>query len=255
MPRRAPKPPPAPGSRNGNRLLRLFRSEDLAALEPHLEPFPLKAGVTLIKPGISLSHVYFVQEGMVSLVQLMENGKFTETGIVGREGLVGGVAMLGASAFSHEAVVQISGSCLRMKAGTLRIEGALRPAMRDLLLRYISALFSQISQSVVCNNQHSVQSRLARWLAMGADCIESDELPLTHELLSVMLGVRRSSVSEALMLLKSEGVITTHQGGMTIIDRPALIAATCECYGVVRNEFRRLLGPSIFQDAGGGTRK
>src|SRR5690606_9547157 len=105
------------------------------------------------------------------------------------------------------------------------------------------------AQWAACNNQHGVSHRLARRLAMGADCIGSDDLPFTHELLSLMLGVRRSSVTEALTLLKRDGAITTHQGGVAIADRAALLSASCECHGIVRTEFRRLLGPSVFQEA------
>lgn len=247
----APKPRGSLCSRKVNRFLGLLRADDLAALEPFFELYPLKAGTTLLRPDTAISHMYFVIDGMVSLVQLMECGKFTETAVVGREGVVGALASLGASAFSPEAVVQISGSSLRINADVLRAQAALRPALRDLLFRYIMALHSQVSQSVVCNNQHSVPSRLARWLAMGADCTENEDLPLTHELLAGMLGVRRSTVTEALMELKKAGVVKTYQGGVKILNRAALEAVACECYSVVRLEYRRLLGPSIFQEGAG----
>lgn len=241
---RLARPPRTPG----NRLLALLMEADFAALEPHLEPYPLKKGVTLLRPNVPVKYVYFVSEGLVSLVQLLENGKYTETGIIGREGMVGAMVPLGASAFSHEAIVQISGMSLRMKAETLRIEVALRPALRDLLLRYVQSLFSQVAQSVVCNGQHTVRQRLARWLAMGADCVESDHLALTHELLATMLGVRRSGVTEDLNVLKKAGFIAAEKGGVQVLDYRGLQNAACECYGQVRSEFRRLLGPSVFQE-------
>lgn len=247
----AAKPRASLCSRKGNRFLGLLRADDLAALEPYLEFHPLKAGATLLRPDVAISHMYFVIDGMVSLVQLMECGKFTETAIVGREGVVGALAILGPSAFSPEAVVQISGSSFRIGAEALRAQAAVRPALRDLLFRYVMALHSQVSQSVVCNNQHSVPSRLARWLAMGADCTESEDLPLTHELLSGMLGVRRSTVTEALMELKKAGIVKTYQGGVKIVCRSALEGVACECYSTVRMEYRRLLGPSIFQEGPG----
>lgn len=235
-------------ARNGNRLLALLPAEDRAALAVHLEPISLKARTTLLRPGEPVEHVYFVSEGMVSLVQLMANGKYTETGIVGREGMVGALVPLGASAFSHEAVVQIAGIGFRMRADALRVEVALRPTLRDLLLRYIQALFSQVAQSVVCNNQHELKQRLSRWLVMGADCIEGKRLPLTHELLSTMLGVRRSSVTDGLAALRADKLITTYPRGIEIVDRTGLQKSACECYSVVRKEFRRLLGPTIFQN-------
>lgn len=238
---------PSPTS-SSNRLLRLLHPDDLAALEPHLEPYPLTMGEVILRPDEPVSHVYFVTRGMVSLVKLMASGKYMETGIIGREGMVGALAPLGTSAFTQEAIVQIGGTSLRMRSNILRNQLAVRPALRDLILRYVQALFAQVAQSVVCNSQHDVRQRLARWLAMGSDCIESSHLPLTHELLSRMLGVQRSSVTLALTSLKNEGLITTHQRGVKIVDRRGLQNACCECYGEVRREFRRLLGPSIFQD-------
>ena len=237
----------------GNRLLTLLPAEDREALVKYLEPYPVKRGETLLQPNVAIHHVYFVSEGLVSLVQLLENGKYIEAGIVGREGTVGALVPLGAVAFSHEAVVQIPGMSLRMKADALRIEVAMRPALRELLLRYVQALFSQVTQSVVCNGQHAVHRRLARWLAMAADCVESDELPLTHDLLATMLGVRRSGITEDLAVLKRAGLIATRKGGLRIVDQRRIRAEACECYGTVRSEFRRLLGSSIFQETGTST--
>jgi len=231
-----------------NRLLALLSDGDREALDQHLEPYPLKQGVTLVPPLAPIENVYFVTEGLVSLVQLLENGKYTEAGIIGREGMVGALAPLGAAAFSSEAVVQIAGSSLRMRASTLRVEASLRPGLRDVLMRYVQSLFAQVTQSVSCNIQHTVPKRLARWLAMAADCAETDTMPLTHELLSTMLGVRRTGVTEGLAVLKKAGLVSLYKGGVRISDPVGLQAATCECYNAVKLEFRRLLGPSIFPE-------
>ena len=232
--------------RPGNRLLGLLPDDERAGIAPYLEPFKLEAGVTLLRPNIPVPHVYYIDEGLVSNVQLTENGEFIEISLIGVEGVVGAPVPFGVFAFSHETVVQISGSCTRMKAEDLRREVLQRPGLRDILSRYFLALFSQISQSVVCNSQHRVQSRLARWLLMVSDCIGSEVLPLTHQTLSTMLGVRRSSVTDALAVLSAHGVIKTYNGGIGIVDRDALNAIACECYVIVRNEFHRLLGPGIF---------
>jgi len=236
--------------RPGNRLLGLLPDDERAGIAPYLEPFQLQAGVTLLRPNVPVSHVYFIDEGLVSNVQLTENGEFIEISLIGVEGVVGAPVPFGAFAFSHETVVHVSGSCTRMKAEDLRREVLQRPGLREVLSRYFFALFSQISQSVVCNSQHRVQSRLARWLLMVSDCIGSEVLPLTHQTLSTMLGVRRSSVTDALAILSSHGVIKTYNGGVGIIDRDALNAIACECYVIVRNEFHRLLGPGIFPGQG-----
>jgi CRP-like cAMP-binding protein len=237
----------SPSHRGGNRLLALLTDEDSRALKRHLYPVKLKTGQTLLTAHAPVKHVYFVSEGLVSLVQLMQNGKLTGTAIIGREGMVGALAPLGAAACSHEAVVQIEGIGLRMSAEVLRREMALRPALRDVLFLYVQALFLQVAQSVACNNQHLLQSRLARWLSMAADCTEAEDLPLTHELLSIMLGVRRSGVTQGLAALKSQGLIALRHGGVRIAHRSALRAEACECYGLVSREFRRILGVSVFQ--------
>jgi len=229
-----------------NHLLSLLPAEDLAALTPHLRPITMKAGVVLIAPDKPIKKVYFVLDGLVSLVQLMANGKYHETGIIGREGMVGALAALGASAFSHEAVVQIEGEALCLDADRLRIEVALSPAVRDLSLRYIQALFSQVARSVVCNGHHPVRQRLARWLLMASDCTESTDLALTHELLATMLGVRRVGVTQGIASLKEDRLISPRRGGVKIVDMNGLRATACECYGAVREDVRRLLGDSVF---------
>jgi CRP-like cAMP-binding protein len=195
-----------------------------------------------------VEQVYFVSDGLVSLVQLMPSGKYSETGLVGREGIVGVLVPLGSSATSHEAVVQIAGTAFRMRADALRRETSQRSAMTDILLRYVQAQFAQIAQSAACNNLHPVGLRLARWLLMASDSAETDNLALTHQLLCMMLGVRRSTVTTELAALKTKGLIATRMGGVTITNRPGLEAASCECYRTVCTEFRRLLGPPIFQD-------
>jgi CRP-like cAMP-binding protein len=229
-----------------NTLLALMSAEDRAAIARHLEPYELKRGTTLLKPLMPVEHVYFISDGLVSLVQLLENGRYIEAGIVGREGMVGALVPLGAAAFSNEAVVQISGMSLRMSAEALRVEVALRPHLRDLLLRYIQALFAQITYSVTCNNQHTLRRRLARWLSMASDFTETENLSLTHELLSVMLGVRRSGVTEGVTALKKAGLIVPSKGGIRTCDVTGLHNATCECYAAVKSEYRRLLGPAVF---------
>jgi CRP-like cAMP-binding protein len=242
---------PGNGTRSaslGNRLLALLPEPDMQTLSVHLEPVELKVGATLIAPDASITHVYFVSAGLVSLVQLLENGKLVETGIVGREGMVGALVPLGAAAFSHEAVVQIEGRGLRMAASILRVEVALRPALRDILLRYVQALFLQVAQSVACNSQHTLRNRLARWLSMAADCTGATDLALTHELMSTMLGVRRSGVTEGVAALKRDGLIIPYHGGVRILDRPRLRNDACECYRAVRQAFDRLLGPEILSD-------
>ena len=227
----------APGPRTQARLTR----EDLDLLRPHLEPFPLPQKQTLAAPGTPIDHVYFPQEGMVSLVQPLENGVMIEVGMIGKEGFVGTPVVLGADSSPLEAMVQLPGSALRMRAGTFRKKAARSTALSGPLLRYVQALHIQVSLSAACNGRHTLPERLARWLLMARDRATSDQLPLSHEFLSMMLGVRRAGVTVAVGTLRAAGLIRNMHGRITIIDRQGLEAASCECYHTLRNEYERLL--------------
>jgi CRP-like cAMP-binding protein len=178
---------------------------------------------------------------MVSLVQPLENGAMIEVGMIGSEGFVGVPVLLGAETSPLEAMVQIPGSALRMQTSAFRDELGSRPALLQLLLRYTQALHIQVSLSAGCNGRHTLPERLARWLLMARDRASSDDLPLSHEFLSMMLGVRRAGVTVTVGTLKSAGLINNSHGRVTIIDRQGLEAASCECYRTVRTEYDRLL--------------
>lgn len=224
-----------------NRLLRALVSEDLDRLRPHFEPVMLELKQTLSKPNTPIDHVYFVQEGIVSLVQALGNGAAIEVGVIGNEGFVGIPVLLGANSFPLEAMIQLPGSALRMQAGTFRDEIDRIPALFGLLLRYVEAFHTQVSLSVGCNSRHNLSERLARWLLMARDRATSDRLLLSHEFLSIMLGVRRAGVTVALGELRAARLIDNGHGQITIIDRTGLELACCECYRIVRNEYERLL--------------
>jgi CRP-like cAMP-binding protein len=178
---------------------------------------------------------------MVSLVQPLENGAMIEVGMIGNEGFVGVPVLLGAETSPLETTVQIPGSALRMQAGAFRDELSRRSTLLGLLLRYTQALHVQVSLSAGCNGRHTLPERLARWLLMARDRASSDDLPLSHEFLSMMLGVRRAGVTVTVGTLKSAGLINNSHGRVTIIDRQGLEAASCECYRTVRTEYERLL--------------
>ena len=224
-----------------NQLLGAATPEDLDLLRSHLEPVPLPQKLTLSTPGTPIDQVYFVEEGMVSLVQPLENGAMIEVGMIGREGLVGLPVLLGADSSPLEAMVQIPGSALRMPASAFRKEVGRRPALLAVLLRYVQALHVQVSVTAACNGRHTVQERLARWLLTAHDRSTSDQLPLSHEFLSMMLGVRRAGVTVALGALRAADLIRKTHGQVNVIDRAGLEKASCECYRTVRNEYARLL--------------
>jgi CRP-like cAMP-binding protein len=224
-----------------NRLLRALSADDLGALRARLETVPLPQKQTLSSPGMSIDQVYFPQEGMVSLVQPLENGTAIEVGMIGNEGLVGTPVLLGADSSPLEAMVQIPGSALRMRASAFREEVGRRAGLLGVLLRYVQALHVQVTLTAACNGRHTVPERLARWLLTAHDRSPNDQLPLSHEFLSQMLGVRRAGVTVALGTLKVAGLIRNSHARVHIIDRPGLEAASCDCYSTVRDEYARLL--------------
>jgi CRP-like cAMP-binding protein len=231
----------APGNSISNRLLVALAREDLDPLRAQLEPVPLRHKQTLSNPNTTIDHVYFPQEGMVSLVQPLDNGAMIEVGMIGNEGFVGIPVLLGADTSPLEAMVQIPGSALRMEASVFREAAVRRTALLGLLLRYAQALHIQVSLSAACNGRHTLPERLARWLLTARDRATSDQMPLSHEFLSMMLGVRRAGVTVAVGTLKAAGLIGNTHGQVTILDRQGLEAACCECYRTVRNEYRRLV--------------
>lgn len=216
----------------------------MSALSLILEHIQLAPHACLITPGIPTKYVYFPKSGMVSLVVLLEGGAMTEVGLIGNEGLVGIVLALGSSQATSEALVQISGSALRMPAAVLRRELGQNPPLRHAVLNYLQALFIQVSQSVACNIHHPLSQRLARWLLMANDCSGSNEVTMSHESLSMMLGVQRQTVTSSIGELKDAGIVATGHGRITILDRKKLETACCECNLTVRREYDRLLGSS-----------
>jgi CRP-like cAMP-binding protein len=224
-----------------NWLLTSLSAEDLGRITPHLTDVTLPRNQRLMEPGKPTEYVYFPETSMVSLILSLEGGAIVEVGLIGREGLVGVLAGLGSSAISGEAIVQMPGLALRMPTDILRREMGISSSIRQMLLRYVQALFAQVSQSAACNGQHSLAERLARWLLMAHDCAEADELILSHEYMSMMIGVRRAGVTIALGVLKRAGIITNRHGRIVILDRRKLEASACECYLAVRQEYNRLL--------------
>ncbi|HEY1785273.1 MAG TPA: Crp/Fnr family transcriptional regulator, partial [Pirellulales bacterium] len=164
-----------------------------------------------------------------------------EVATIGREGLVGLAALLGDKTSTSEVLIQIAGEGLRMDADVLEQEAESQSPLRRLLLLYQTAFLTQISYSVGCNGLHPLQQRCCRWLLMTHDRVDTDVLPVTHEFLGIMLGVRRASVTEVLRPLTENGLVRNGRGTITIVDRSGLEALACECYRRVKSEFDRLL--------------
>jgi CRP-like cAMP-binding protein len=231
---------PSPGPRD-NHLLAALRGTDFARLANHLERVRLERGAALQEPGGALQHAYFPATAIVSLQYVTESGAMSEVAGVGCEGVVGVSLFMGGDAPPGAAVVQTSGDAYRLERHLLAAEFENSRALRRLLLRYTQALLAQMAQTAVCNRHHSIEQQLCRWLLAMLDRVPSGLLYMTQELLATLLGVRREGVSEAAGRLQQAGYIRYRRGRIAVLDRPGLEARACECYGVVRTQFARLL--------------
>jgi len=229
-----PRPP------HENHILSRLPREAYARLQPHLEPVELRHGQVLHDAGGIMEYVYFPQNAMVSLISHTAAGESVEVGVVGFEGMAGISAVLGVDKSPHEAMVQIPDGGVRMRVRWLREEFKRGGALHDLLLRYTQGLLLQTSQVAACNRLHSLSERLARWLLMSYDRCACEELPFTQEFLALMLGVRRAGVTEAAIILQTEGYISYRRGNIKIIDTEGLKEHTCACYDIIRAEFELL---------------
>jgi CRP-like cAMP-binding protein len=214
-----------------NRILAALPRREYEQLLPDLEELPLPLGLSLYKSGDFIEYVYFPTEGVVSLITHMKSGVVIEVGLIGWDGMVGIPVLLGDKIAFEEAVVQLEGRGLRMKSEKLkdRLRNAHSPLLTQLLL-YTRTLMKQVTQTAACNRLHTVEERLARWLLMCHDRVESNELLLTQEFIANMLGTRRASVGAAAGGLQAEGVIRYSRGHITILHREKLEGAACECY-------------------------
>ena len=206
-----------------------------------LEKVEMPLGEVLYESGATLTHVYFPTTSIVSLLYVMENGASAEIAVVGNEGLVGVALFMGGESTPSRAVVQSAGHGFRLKAQWMKEEFNRAGPVLHLLLRYTQALITQMSQTAVCNRHHSLDQQLCRWLLLSLDRLRGDELVMTQELISNMLGVRREGVTESANKLQQAGLISYARGRITVLDRAGLEKRTCECYAVVKREYDRLL--------------
>jgi CRP-like cAMP-binding protein len=225
-----------------NQLLAALPYEEYERLLPALQQISFSLGEVVYEIGGHLDYVYFPTTAIVSLLYTMENGATAEMGLTGNDGVVGIALFMGGGTMPNRAIVQSAGDAIRMKAKVLQEEFASGGQFQRVLLRYTQALITQISQTAVCNRLHSVEQQLCRWLLLSHDRLKTDELIMTQELIADMLGVRREGVTVAAGRLQDAGAISYVRGHIQILDRQKLEDTVCECYGVVKEEFRRLLG-------------
>jgi CRP-like cAMP-binding protein len=224
-----------------NRLLGAMTPDDFAGLQPHLERVPLELRQILVQAGEPMGHVHFLDRGIVSVLA-EDTQERIEVGMVGPEGLVGLPVVLGVDRSAHVLMVQAEGEALRIPAAELQAAMDRSSSMRALLARYVHFFTVLLSQTAYANANFGLESRLARWILMTQDRLERNDLPLTHEFLSMMLGVRRPGVTVATQVLEGNGLIRARRGRITVLDRERLIELADASYGLPEAEYTRVMG-------------
>ena len=217
-----------------NLILLALSDSDYSALRPHLKYVSLPNHLVLHEVGENIEFSYFLNRGLISLVVVMKDGKTAEAGIIGNEGFTGTLAAVGLNQSPLQAVVQISGDGFRVEAGALQNTLETAPHLQLMLSRYSVIRGMQVAQTAACNRLHDIEQRLARWLLMTQDRVDSGPLPITHDFLATMLGTDRSTVSLAAGVLQKKKLIEYTRGAVKIVNRKKLEDSTCECYGVIR---------------------
>ena len=230
------------GERSRNVLLNALDDADYSLLREGAEDVKLALNTVLYEANAPITHVFFLSRGVASIIAPVGEGASVEVGTVGNEGFVGLPLLFGVDREPAKAIIQVADGGTRLSAVTFQRALAESAALRGLLLRYAQCYMSQVSQSSACNRAHSIEERCARWLLMTHDRVWADEFPLTHEFLSYMLGVRRAGVTVAAGMLQKAGLIEYRHGRIKVVDREGLEAASCACYGIIRETYDRLTG-------------
>jgi CRP-like cAMP-binding protein len=225
----------------GNQLLAKLPADACARLRADLVPVELPVGKVLFEPDAVQSCIYFPRSGVVSLLAVLENGDTGEVAMVGNEGIVGVSMMVDGASTPTKAIVQVPGEALSLRAEVVTQEFRHGGAFQVAMLRYTQALIAQITQVSMCTRRHSVEKQLGRWLLLANDRMEGAEMPLTHEAIAHLLGVRREGVTEAAGRLQAAGLVRYGRGRIRVHDREGLVQHSCECYSAIRREYVRLL--------------
>lgn len=223
-----------------NRLLATLLVDDFARLSPALERVPLRLHETVLEPHQPIAHAYFVESGICSYLADTQDGRI-EIGLVGPEGMVGTPLVLGTDRGPFAALIQGEGEALRIPAADLCAALNASPALRGLLGRYVQSFIAQVGGTAYANAELTIEARLARWILMYQDRMDQDDLPITHEFLSLMLGVRRPGVTTATHMLESVGMIRARRGHITVLDREKLENMAGDTYGAAEAEYERLI--------------
>jgi CRP-like cAMP-binding protein len=228
-----------------NQLLRGIPTEEYDRMLTDLRPTRLDFKRVLIEPRETIQHIYFVRDGVASVLATEQSGGDVEVGIIGNEGFVGLPILFGVDLMPYRVIVQAEGDAWRMNADIFRRIIDERAVVRNYFMRFAALYIEQVSQSVACNRLHTLEERCARWLLMTDDRVHSEEFELTHEFIAHMLGVRRAGVTVTLALLQRAEIVRYARGRMTILDRDRLEATSCECYRLSRASRGRIFGAPL----------
>ena len=224
-----------------NRLLTKLSPDDWALVAPHLEIIALKERQVVEVPHKPITHVYFMETGVVSVVAVNEEDHRIEVGVIGKEGMTGVSLVMGDDRAQHSAYLQIGGNGRRMPAAAFIEAMSRSTSLRNLMMKSAQAFMIQTAHTALANGRAKLEERLARWLLMAHDRLNSDSVPLTHEFLAVMLGVRRAGVTVALHSFERRGLIATRRGQLTLVDREGIEKVAGSFYGIPEAELKRLM--------------
>jgi CRP-like cAMP-binding protein len=224
-----------------NNVLASLASSDAEALRPHMKSIDLRQGIVVGEPGHKIDRVIFPNSGVISVVVALSSGEMIEIGMVGRDSMLGASVAVEDDVFLNRAIVQVAGEGTVVEATHIRHVAAQSPAFRTTFMKHERMLLAQSQQSAACNALHELEARLARWLLRARDALGSDDLALTQEFLSQMLGVRRTSVSVVANTLQKAGVIKYRRGHINILNVEGLRECACECYESVKSMSDRLM--------------
>jgi CRP-like cAMP-binding protein len=225
----------------GNQLLQSLSSSDLELLAPHLMTVVLRLSQDLERPNKPIRDLYFPDSGVASVVAINPGGEQVEVGVIGSEGVTGAAVILGNEQCPHSTYIQIAGRGMRISTTDLRDSMGASRSLRELLLRYVQTFMVQTAHTAIANARANLPQRLARWLLMAHDRVAEDRVPLTHEFLSLMMGVRRAGVTEALHELARLNLTKAARGEITILNRRGIERIAGSYYGAPEAEYRRLI--------------
>src|SRR3954451_17078436 len=223
-----------------NRLLSYLSAKDFEALRPNLKPVDLPLRLMLEKPAEPIEHVFFPEAGIASVVAVQSHQTRVEVGLIGPEGMTGLPVVLGDQQTPNTTYMQVAGEGLRISSDAFRKATAKSQTMQKTLLKFVQAFLVQTSHTAIANAHARLDERLARWILMAHDRVARPTIPLTHEFLALMLGVRRAGVTESLQVLVRQGLVKSARGEITVLDREGLEHSAGDSYGVPEAEYRRL---------------